>query len=76
MHDIFAVQDELTEGIVTVVVPELERAEHRKLATAQPSDLDAWDCALHGLAFLNDFSEANNLRAKQIFERAVELDPD
>jgi len=76
MHDIFAVQDELTEGIVTVVVPELERAEHRKLATSQPSDLDAWDCALHGLAFLNDFSEANNLRAKQMFERAVELDPD
>ncbi len=76
LDDIFALQDELTQGIVAVVVPELERSEHKRLIALPPRDLGAWDCALQGLACLNDFSEANNLRAKEMFARALDLDPD
>lgn len=58
------------------MVPELEWSEHKRLFALLPRDLGAWDCALQGLACLNDFSEANNLRAKEMFARALALDPD
>ena len=76
LDDIFTMQDELTQGIVAVVVPELERTEHKRLIMLPPRDLGAWDCALQGLAYLNAFSEENNVHAKQMFERAIARDPD
>ncbi len=76
MADIFALQDDLTQGIAAVVAPELERAEHKRLIVTKPRDLGAWDHVLQGMACLNEFSEANTARAREQFERAVALDPD
>ena len=76
LEDIFALQDELTQGIAAVVAPELERAEHKRLIVTRPHDLGAWDHVLQGMVYLTEFSEANNQRARELFERAVALDPD
>jgi len=76
LEDIFALQDELTQGIAAIVAPELERAEHKRLIVAKPRDLGAWDYVLQGMAYLAEFSEDSNRRARERFERAVELDPD
>ena len=76
LKDIFAVQDELTQGIAGVVAPEVDRAEHRRLVVTTPQNLGAWDHVLQGMNFLNEFSEASNRRARDSFERAVTLDPD
>ncbi len=76
LEDIFALQDELTQGIAAVVAPELERAEHKRLIVTRPQDLGAWDHVLQGMAHLSDFSEANNQRARERFEHAAALDPD
>ena len=76
LEDIFALQDELTQGIAAVVAPELERAEHKRLIVARPQDLGAWDLVLQGVAFLVEFTEASSRRAREMFERAVALDPD
>jgi adenylate cyclase len=76
LEDIFALQDELTQGIAAVVAPELDRAESKRLTVTRPQDLGAWDHVLQGMACLMEFSEAANKRARDSFNRAVALDPD
>ena len=75
MEDIFALQDDLTQGIAAVVAPELERAEHKRLIVTRPQDLGAWDLVLQGMACLSEFSEASNRRARELFERAATPHP-
>jgi adenylate cyclase len=73
--DIFNLQDEITARIAATVVPELERAEHKLSTSKKPQNLDAWDCYLRGWAYLYEFSEEGNLRAREMFGRAAEIDP-
>ena len=75
LRDIFAVQDELTQGIAALVMPELQRVEHKRLIALTPQHLDAYDCVLQGLACLNAINEPDNERAQELFQRAIELDP-
>ncbi len=75
LEDIFAVQDEITERIAMTVVPELEKIETRRSAAKQPRNLDAWDCYLRGLSFLHQSTRDGNVRAREMFDRALALDP-
>jgi adenylate cyclase len=75
IEDIFAVQDEITRRIVATVVPELEKVETKRSVAKQLRNLDAWDCYLHGLSFLHQSTRQGNVRAREMFERAIELDP-
>lgn len=73
--DIFALQDEITLQIVSSVEPELEKAELKKMETSRPSSMRAWDYYLRGRELLHAFTPADNLAARDMFERAIELDP-
>jgi len=73
--DIFALQDEITLQIVSSVEPELEKAELKKMETSRPSSRGAWDFYLRGREHLHGFTPADNLQARGMFERAIELDP-
>lgn len=75
LEDIFAVQDEITKRIAATVMPELQRVETRRSGAKQPRNLDAWDFYLRGLSFLHESTKEGNIRAHQVFERALELDP-
>ena len=75
LEDIFAVQDEITQRIATTVVPELEKIETRRSAAKQTHNLDAWDCYLRGLSFLHESTVDGNVRAREMFEHSIELDP-
>ena len=75
LDDIFALQDEITERIVAVVAPELERAERQRAISKPPSDLYAWDFYLRGMSSLHELTKEGNQTARQMFERAVALDP-
>jgi adenylate cyclase len=74
LEDIFAVQDEITRRIATTVVPELEKVETKRSVAKQLRNLDAWDCYLHGLSYLHESTRQGNVRAREMFERAIELD--
>ena len=74
LEDIFAVQDEITERIAATVVPELEKIETKRSAAKLPRNLDAWDCYLRGLSFLYGSTKNGNIQARDMFERALELD--
>lgn len=75
LEDIFDLQDEISQRIAATLVPELSRAELKRVVAKRPGDLDAWDCCLRGMAELDEYSAEGNIRAREQFERAIALDP-
>ena len=75
LNDIFSLQDEITQKIAAMIVPEVRRAELTRSAKKRQIDLDAWDYYLRGIAFINEFSKENNANARDMFRCAIELDP-
>ena len=74
MKDIFDLQDEITERIVTAIVPEIGRAEEQRALTKRPTDLGAWDLCHRGLWHIYRYTLEDNEAAQEYFERAMELD--
>lgn len=76
IEDIFALQDEITRRIARTLQPELARAEERRSMAKAPRDLTAWDYVQRGLSLLSDDLTADNAaRARELYMRAIELDP-
>jgi adenylate cyclase len=75
LSDIFALQDEITERIVTSLVPALSRLEIRRAMRRPPQNLDAWDCIQRGLWHLLQYTKGDNIEAQSWARRAIELHP-
>jgi len=75
LEDVFALQDEITERIAVALEPALGKAELRRSIAKPPDNLDAWDYLLRGRSHLNDFTKEGTAKAREMFERAIELDP-
>lgn len=75
LEDIFELQDEITHRVAAVVAPELEKAEAKRVLSAPPASFGAWEAVQRGLALLHDFTKGSNARARDMFQRAIELDP-
>ena len=72
LTDIFAVQDEVTQEIVTTLAPKL--ADRQRAVNRPTGDIEAYDYFLRGRQLsLTDTKEAS-LQARQMLERATELD--
>jgi len=77
LDDIFALQDEITETIVSSIEPELGAVERERARRKPPEDLGAWDLFQRGLWHLFDDVKHDALsQARRLFERACELDPE
>lgn len=76
LTDLFDLQNELTKKIAAIVSPELERAEYRRLLARKPKNFDAWYFVQRGTAELDEYTQAGNIRAREMFARALEFDPD
>jgi len=74
-EDVFAVQDEITERIAAIVVPEIELFEHRRARTKPTEDLTAWDHYLRGMETFHDETGPGTRAALAHFSEAVALDP-
>jgi adenylate cyclase len=74
LEDVFAVQDEITMAVVTAIQPAVADAELRRALRKPPDDLGAWESYQRGLWHLGRASETDNERAREFFERAIELD--
>jgi adenylate cyclase len=75
LDDVFAVQDEVAQMIVSTLFGTIE---HTKLEQAfrKPTDsMAAYDFLLRGLAHFRGYAEEDNRRACELFEKAVSLDP-
>ena len=75
LEDIFELQDEVTERIVATVSPELERAEQKRSATKAPTNYTAWDLYHRGMSLIHEETKEDNAHAREMFDRAIELDP-
>jgi TolB-like protein/Tfp pilus assembly protein PilF len=75
MRDIFAVQDEITEAIVGSISPAINEAEFARVARKDPQNLDAYDLVMRGSWHYLKLTRDENLKARSLFERAIELDP-
>jgi adenylate cyclase len=79
LKDIFALQDEIRQKIVFALKIKLTTEEQARLKSAPTSNLEAYDYYLRGReagdrAFLEGRKEASE-QARQMYEKAIELDP-
>jgi adenylate cyclase len=75
LGDIFAVQDEVTQKIVTVLAVRLNEEEQKRIAKKGTDNMLAYDAFLRGLEFYNRFTKEANAQARAFFNQAVALDP-
>ncbi len=74
LTDIFAVQDEVTQEIVTAMAVKLTADDHKRLKTIGTDNLEAYDYFLRGRELFWPQSKGGNSLAKAMFERARDLD--
>jgi adenylate cyclase len=73
LEDVFGLQDQVTNGVVGLIAPEVEKAEIER-ALHKPTDrLDSYDLFLRGMAqsYKGRFGGA-----RELFAQAAERDPD
>jgi adenylate cyclase len=75
LEDIFAVQDEVTQKIVSALQVKLSQTEQERLTHRDTDNLEAYDYLLRGKEHYLRFTREANQQARQLYEKAVELDP-
>lgn len=75
MEDVFALQDRITESIVTTLAVSLTRAEQDRVMRKETRDMLAYDYVLRGNAYHHRMTKAGNAEACEMFGRAIALDP-
>jgi len=75
IKDIFALQDEVTGKIVEALAVTLVADEHARLTKKGTDNLGAYDLVLRGSSHLRRFTKESNELAQEMFEQAVQFDP-
>jgi tetratricopeptide (TPR) repeat protein len=75
LKDIFAVQDEITENIVTAIGPEFLSAEMRRAQRRDVRSLDAWDYIMRAAFHHSRYRKEDVAEAQRLLRKAIELDP-
>ncbi len=78
LEDVFEVQDDITQRIISTLAVRLEHSDRRRALRKDNINLSAYDYLLRGKQYFDDFhcSQKHNLRAREMFERAIELEPE
>jgi adenylate cyclase len=76
-EDIFALQDEVTQKIVSALAVKLTKDEQiRQVCKCKYGcNIEAYDWYLRGLEYLYRFTQEANVQAREIFERSINLEP-
>jgi adenylate cyclase len=75
LDDIFSVQDEVAQTIVSTLVKRIEDAKLQQSLRKPTTSLAAYDCLLRGLAHFRSDADDADEKALEMFENAVALDP-
>src|SRR5207248_10044483 len=73
--DIFSVQDDITRRIVGAAAVKLTRLERDRVLRKPTANLDAYEYVLRGRADYANPTRAANNEARELFQRAIDLDP-
>jgi TolB-like protein/Tfp pilus assembly protein PilF len=75
IDDIFALQDDITESIVSTVGSEFLSAEMRRAQRAGPQHLSAWHCLMRAGWHHARYTRADVIEAQRLLRQALDLDP-
>jgi adenylate cyclase len=75
LEDIFAIQDEVTTSIVATLPGRVEAAARDRAARTTTENMAAYECVLTGKLLHHRSTREDNERARQLLDRAIELDP-
>ncbi|MGI9357578.1 MAG: adenylate/guanylate cyclase domain-containing protein [Rhizobiaceae bacterium] len=75
MTNIFSVQDEITQSIVSAMQVVLTTDEQERTARALTSNIEAYDLFLRGRSYLRG-SRTTHAKARELFDAAIDLDPE
>ena len=77
LDDIFEVQDEVAQKIVTMLAGKIEQSDRERSLHKDTDNLTAYECMLRGRYYFGDWhgSEDDVRQAREMFEKAIELDP-
>jgi adenylate cyclase len=76
VEDVFAVQDEITQTIVSAIQPELGHVERIRLSRKALENMDAWECHHRGMEYIWHPEPAGLEKARECFEQALALSPE
>lgn len=75
LQDVFAIQDEIAGNIAGALRVVLTEGEKRAIEKVPTADVRAYDLYLRGRQFFHQFRRKGFDFARQMFARAIELDP-
>ncbi len=75
MEDVFAIQDEIAQNIVKALSVILSEDEKRAIEKVPTVKVEAYECYLRGRQFFHQFQKSALEFARQMFTRAIEIDP-
>jgi adenylate cyclase len=74
LKDLFAVQDEIVQRIVTTLAVKVYAAERTRVMRKATDSLEAYDFVLRGMEYFSRRALSANAKAREMFERAIDLD--
>jgi adenylate cyclase len=75
LKDIFTLQDEITQQIVSALGVKFEQIEQERALRKDTANLNAFDYNLRGWWYYHRFTKENNEQARRMFEKAIEIEP-
>jgi adenylate cyclase len=76
IEDVFTLQDEMTQTIVSAIEPELGNVERERILRKPPESLGAWESHQRGMWHIWRSTREDVDKAEVFFRRALELTPD
>ena len=76
LGDIFALQDEITSSIISILVPTIQRVEIERARRKPLNNLDGYDVYLRALAAHRKYTQGGNEEARALIDQTLVLDPD
>jgi len=73
--DLFAIQNEIIRTIVGSLNLQVKDTENERALKKSTNDLEAYDYFQRGYAYLRAWGKENTAKAKEMYEKAIELDP-
>ncbi|HEY5210763.1 MAG TPA: adenylate/guanylate cyclase domain-containing protein [Stellaceae bacterium] len=75
LEDVFELQDRITESVVGVIEPSVQRAEIERARRKPPDSLGAYDLYLQALPFFGSVMPGDAATGMALMEEALRLDP-
>jgi len=76
LEDVFALQDDITEKVITALNVKLIRADFERILTKDLAGDGSWEYFLRGVNYIYSFNKDDNARAREQFEKLNDLRPD